>query len=263
ACAACAAAVPAGAQRAAIEPAPPFTAEALVALPETSWITNGGDLYNRRHSPLTDLDRGNVGRLKGVWRVRLDGSGVGPQYSGEAQPLFYRGVLYVVTGAHDAFAIDVDSGEILWRYVAELDPGLGGVICCGWTSRGVGLGDGKVYVGRLDGKLVALDQRTGDVVWSVQAERPDEGFSITSAPLYYEGLVITGFAGAEYGVRGRVKAYDANDGSLVWTFYTVPAPGEPGHETWPADSDAWQRGGGTVWQTPAVDPELGMPYFAT
>src|SRR5690606_3386946 len=118
ACAACAAAVPAGAQRAAIEPAPPFTAEALVALPETSWITNGGDLYNRRHSPLTDLDRGNVGRLKGVWRVRLDGSGVGPQYSGEAQPLFYRGVLYVVTGANDVFAIDVDSGEILWRYVA-------------------------------------------------------------------------------------------------------------------------------------------------
>src|SRR5690606_8601212 len=141
--------------------------------------------------------------------------------------------------------------------------GFENVVCCGWTSRGVGLGDGKVFVGRLDGKLVALDQRTGNVVWSVQAERPEEGFSATRAPLYYDGLVITGFAGAEFGGRGRVKAYDAKTGELVWTFYTVPAPGEPGSETWPADSDAWQRGGATVWHTPALDPELGMIYFST
>jgi alcohol dehydrogenase (cytochrome c) len=136
-------------------------------------------------------------------------------------------------------------------------------VCCGWTSRGVGLGDGKVFAGQLDGKLVALDQRTGKVVWSVQAERWQEGYTITSAPLYYDGLVITGFAGGERGVRGRVKAFNAKNGKLVWTFYTVPGPGEVGHDTWPADNDLWQDGGATVWNTPAVDPELGLLYFGT
>ena len=119
-------------------------------------------------------------------------------------------------------------------------------ICCGWTSRGLGFGEGKIFVGQLDGKLIALDQITGEVEWSVKAERWQEGDSITSAPRYYEGLVITGFAGAEFGTRGRVKAYDADDGSLVWTFYTVPGSGEIGHDTWPEDSDVWEHGGATV-----------------
>src|SRR6185295_6898874 len=107
------------------------------------------------------------------------------------------------------------------------------------------------------------DQQTGSVVWSTQAERWQDGYTITSAPLYYDGLIITGFAGAEYGTRGRVKAFDARDGRLVWTFYTVPGPGEIGHETWPQNNDAWRRGGATVWQTPAVDPALGLLYFST
>jgi quinohemoprotein ethanol dehydrogenase len=242
--------------------APAFPADTLTQLPRGNWVTNGGDLYNRRYSPLTEINRETVAELKGVWRTRLGGSGVDNKYSGEAQPLVYDGVIYVITGADDVFAISVDSGEILWRYEAHLDDSIS-VICCGWTSRGVGLGDGKVYVGQLDGKLLALDQQTGQVVWSVQAERWQEGFSITSAPLYYEGLVVTGFAGAENGVRGRVKAYDAETGRLVWTFYTVPGPGEVGFETWPADSDVYLYGGATVWQTPAVDPELGLMYFST
>ena len=148
------------------------------------------------------------------------------------------------------------------RYEANLDPGIS-TVCCGWTSRGVAIGDGKVYAGQLDGKLVALDQVTGEVVWSIQAERWQEGFTITTAPLYYDGLVITGFAGAEFGVRGRVKAYDADDGSLVWTFYTIPGPGELGHDTWPQDNEVWRSGGATVWQTPALDPDLGLVYFST
>ena len=115
----------------------------------------------------------------------------------------------------------------------------------------------------LDGRLVALDRRTGKEVWSIQAERWQEGFSITSAPLYYDGMVITGFSGAEIGVRGRVKAYDADDGKLLWTFYTIPGPGELGHDTWPQDNEVWMHGGATVWQTPAVDPELGLIYFST
>ena len=170
--------------------------------------------------------------------------------------------MYVVTGADDVSALDVNTGAILWTHEANLDPAIS-VVCCGWTSRGVGLGDGRVYVGQLDGRLVALDQASGAVQWSVQAERWQEGFSITSAPLYFDGLVFTGFAGAEYGIRGRVKAFDASDGSLVWTFYTIPGPGEVGHDTWPQTNDVWQHGGASVWHTPAVDPDLGLLYFST
>ncbi len=246
----------------AIRPAPAFKRDALVTAPTANWPTNGGNWYNQRYSPLTQIDRSNVASLKGVWRTRLRGSGVGTQYSGEAQPIVYDGVIYVVTGADDVFAIGVESGEILWSYAANLDPA-NDVVCCGWTSRGVGLGDGKVFVGQLDGKLVALEQKTGTVAWSVQAERWQDGLTITSAPLYYDGLVITGFAGAEYGIRGRVKAFDAKSGRLVWTFYTIPGPGELGHDTWPQDNDLWMHGGASVWQTPAVDPELGLIYFST
>ena len=235
----------------------------LVALPTTSWPTNGGNWYNQRHSPLTQIDRSNVSNLKGVWRTRLGGSGAGPAHSGEAQPLVVDDVIYVSTGASDLFALDVASGSILWEHRANLEEATGTVVCCGWTSRGVAHGDGRVYLGQLDGKLVALDAKTGTVAWTVQAERWQDGFSITNAPLFYDGLVITGFSGAELGVRGRVKAFDARDGKLVWTFYTIPGRGEPGNETWPQDNEVWQHGGGTVWHTPAVDPELGLIYFST
>ncbi len=240
----------------------PFDNAALASLPRDGWRTNGGNLFNQRYSPLTQINQGNVAQLKGVWRTRLNGSGAGPQYSGEAQPIVHEGVAYIVTGANDVFALNVDSGAMLWQYAARLDSQLKSV-CCGWTSRGVGLGEGKVFLGTLDGRLIALDMRTGKALWSVQAERWQEGFSITSAPLYYDGMVITGFSGAEFGVRGRVKAFDARTGKLRWTFYTIPGPSEPGHETWPQDNEVWKHGGGTVWQTPAVDRELGLLYFST
>jgi len=251
------------AQNAGIKSAPPFSADELTTLPREGWITNGGTLYNQRYSPLDQINRDNVGGLKAVWRARLDGSGAGPMHSGEAQPIVYDGVVYLVTGANDVFAISVETGERLWKYEALLDPAITTSICCGWAARGVALGEGKVFVGQLDGKLLALDQATGIPAWEIQAERWQAGYTITSAPLYFDGMVITGFAGAEYGTRGRVKAFSAEDGSHLWTFYTVPEPGQPGSETWPSDSDAWKNGGGTVWQTPAVDPELGLLYFYT
>ena len=245
-----------------IKRAPAFKGAELAAPRADTWATNGGDWYNRRYSPSTALDRDNVAKLKGVWRTHLRGSGVGAQYSGEAQPLVYRGVIYVSTGANDVFAVGVESGEILWEHRANLDPA-NTAVCCGWTSRGVSLGAGLVFAGQLDGKLVALDQRSGKVAWSVQAERWQEGYTITAAPLYYDGLVIVGFAGGERGIRGRVKAFSAKDGKLVWTFYTVPGPGEIGRDTWPQDNEIWQDGGAPVWNTPAVDPELGLIYFGT
>jgi alcohol dehydrogenase (cytochrome c) len=234
----------------------------VAALPTTNWPYNGGDLGNRRFSPLDAINTSNVAGLKGVWRTHLNGSGLEPKYSAEAQPLVLDGVIYISTGANDVFAVDVASGEIAWQYAANIDPAIT-TVCCGWVNRGVAAGDGKIFAGQLDGRLVALDQRTGEVVWSIQAERWEDGLTLTSAPQYFDGLVITGFAGAELGVRGRVKAYDAEDGALVWTFYTIPAPGELGSDTWPDDNDIWRHGGATVWQTPAIDPELGLVYFST
>jgi quinohemoprotein ethanol dehydrogenase len=249
------------AQRAPAAP-PKFTAQQLTAPPVDGWLTNGGNLFNQRYSPLESINRDNVATLKPAWRTHLNGSGTESKYSGQAQPLVYDGVIYIPTGANDVFALDADTGAILWTHEAHLDPNIT-VICCGWMSRGVALGDGKVFSGQLDGKLVALDAATGRVVWSIQAETNQDGFSITTAPLYYDGLVITGFAGGDRASRGRVKAYDARDGKLVWTFYTIPGPGEPGHDTWPSYNDAWEYGGAAVWQTPAVDPELGLVYFST
>lgn len=244
-----------------IRPAPAFKAADLAAPPTTGWLTNGGNLSNQRYSPLREINRNNVAQLKAEWRTHL-GSGLGANHSGQGQPIVHDGIIYITTGASDAFAVSVATGEILWRYTANVDAARVRP-CCGWVNRGVALADGKVFVGRLDAQLVALDQRTGEVIWSVQAEDPLEGYTITSAPLYYDGLVITGFAGGEVGIRGRIKAFDADTGRLVWTFYTIPGPGELGHETWPADNDAWKYGGAPIWQTPAIDPGLGMIYFAT
>ncbi len=242
--------------------APAFSGEALVEPPIDAWPTNGGNVYNQRYSPLAEIDRTNVSRLRGVWRTHLAGSGLAAKYSGEAQPIVYDGVVYVSTGADNVFALSVATGAVLWRFEAHLDPDLTSV-CCGWDNRGIALGDGKVFVGLLDGRLVALDQHTGKPVWSVQAERWQDGYSITSAPLYYDGVVVTGFSGGELGIRGRVEAFDAATGEHRWTFFTVPGPGQIGHETWPADNDAWRHGGAPVWQTPALDPELGLLYFST
>jgi len=239
-----------------------FAAADLTAPPTAGWPTNGGNLYNQRYSPLTAIDTGTIARLGGVWRTHLRGSGAAPQYSGAAQPVVHDGVAYVSTGANDVFALSIETGEILWEYTAGIDGSITSV-CCGWNNKGVALSGDRVFIGRLDGKLVALDRADGSVVWAVQAERWQDNFSITSAPLYVDGMVVTGFAGADKGTRGRVKAFDAEDGRLVWTFYTVPGPGEPGHDTWPLDNDAWKYGGASVWQTPAADPELGLLYFST
>jgi quinohemoprotein ethanol dehydrogenase len=241
--------------------APAFSASQLASLPGSNWITNGGSTANQRYSPLDQINAGNVGRLKGMWHIHLR-SGIAGKYSGEAQPIVYRGVMYIVTGADDVFAINAKTGAKMWTHRAHLNQEIK-TVCCGWTSRGVALGDGQVYVGQLDGKLVALDQKTGRIVWSTQVAHYQDGYTITNAPLYYDGRVYTGVSGGEFGIRGRLTAFNAKTGREVWRFYTIPGPGQVGHDTWPSGNDAWKHGGGPVWQTPAVDPELGLIYFST
>jgi quinohemoprotein ethanol dehydrogenase len=246
----------------AIQAAPAFSADDLTAEPTDHWITNGGTLSNQRYSPLDEIDTDNVAQLKGVWMTSLKRSGTAAKYSAEAQPIVYQGTMYVPTGADDVFAIDVGTGKIVWEYNAHLEQTIS-TVCCGWLSRGVAIGDGKVYLGQLDGKLVALDQKTGKVAWTTAVGRWQDGFTLTHAPLYYDGMVIVGGSGGEFSLRGRVAAFDARTGKLKWRFWTIPGPGETGHDTWPQDSDAWKTGGAPVWQTPALDPALGLIYFST
>jgi quinohemoprotein ethanol dehydrogenase len=242
--------------------APAFTPATLNALPTTNWITNGGSITNQRYSPLTQINTTNVSQLKGVWMKQLDTVSTAAKYSQEGQPIVYNGVMYVSTGADEVFAMDVTSGDVKWKYDANLDQKIS-TVCCGWDNRGVAIGDGKVYIGQLDGKVVALDMRTGKVLWTKQVDRWQDGYTITMAPLYYEGRVVIGVAGGEFGIRGRVEALDAKTGGEAWRFYTTAGPGQIGGDTWPSDNDSYKSGGAPVWQTPSVDPELGMLYFST
>ena len=245
-----------------IAKAPAFTADELAAEPAADWITNGGSLANNRYSSLDEINDGNVAKLKGKWMTALKGSGTATKYSAEGQPIVYKGTIYQSTGADDVFAVDVKSGKILWQYKANLDQKID-TVCCGWLSRGVALGDGMVFIGQLDGQMIALDQTTGKVVWKTAVTDWKTGSGITAAPLYYDGLIYTGITGGEFGVRGRLTALDAKTGKEAWRFYTIPGPGDIGFDTWPQSGDAWKHGGGPVWQTPSVDPKLGMIYFST
>jgi alcohol dehydrogenase (cytochrome c) len=243
--------------------ASPLSTDPLAQAPVDAWPTNGGSYSNQRWSPLDEINRESVSQLQAEWRVHLNGSGLETRYSAEGTPLYKDGVLYMTTGDSDAFAVDVDSGELMWEHNSQFPEEMGEAVCCGWDNRGVALGDGKVFLGQLDARLIALDEVTGEVVWETQSVRWQDGYSITGAPLFYDGMVITGYSGAEKGVRGLVEAFDADTGEKIWTFYTIPGPGDFGHDTWPQDTMAYDFGGGTVWQTPALDPELGLLYFST
>lgn len=227
----------------------------------TEWAFHGGDYYNRRYSILNQITAENIGDLKPTWVTSL-GSGAEDKYSGEATPLVVDGMMFITTGANDIFALDAKTGEQIWAYTPDIPQEMD-TVCCGWTTRGVAVGDGKVYAGLLDARLIALDQKTGELLWETKVAEWEEGYTVTSAPLYYNGKVYTGVSGGEYGIRGRVMAYDSDLGFEVWRFYTIPGPGDVDGDTWPSDNDAWLTGGGPVWNTPAVDPELGYIYFAT
>ena len=169
------------------------------------------------------------------------GSGKGSKYSFEADPIVIDGVMYIPTGNDDIFALDAKTGRKIWEYNSDI-PQVNDLICCGWDNRGVAAGEGKIFSGQLDGSFVALDQKTGKIAWRTQLEDYHDGYSITGATRYYDGLVFTGMSGGENGIRGRLYALDAKTGQEVWRFYTVPNPGEIGGDTWPMnDPDPVKR----------------------
>jgi quinohemoprotein ethanol dehydrogenase len=244
-----------------IPPAPAFAPLELANAAGPDWPTNGGDYGQTRYTTLNEITTAKVGKLKLAWHIHLNGSGVGTRFKGEGTPLVYKGIMYTVTGAGDVFAIDAKTGTVLWESGAQL-PSTMHTVCCGWAHRGLALGDGKVYLARLDSSLVALSQQDGSVVWTASNGRWEDGYTMTMAPLYFNGLVIVGVSGGEYGARGSVTAYDARDGHRVWRFYTVPAPGDFGSGTWPPGQE-WTTGGATVWNTPSVDAKSRVLYFTT
>ncbi len=244
-----------------IPKAPAFSANQLNAPAERDWITNGGSITNDRYSALDQIDTTNVSKLKLAWTTHLDGSGATKVYSQEATPLVYDGVMYISTGNDDVFALDAATGKHLWTYRSHIPVKQITTVCCGFSNRGVALGDGKVFIAQIPGQLVALDQMTGGVVWKRWNTRWQEGGTMTMAPLYYNGKVYVGVSGGEMGVRGSETAYNASTGNRIWRFYTCPVYGEVGGATW--SGNEWQHCGVAVWSTPSVDPGRNLVYIGT
>src|ERR1700760_4531632 len=246
-----------------IAAAPQFTSEELFEHAGDNWVTNGGGTTNDRFSTLSEINTENVKELKGEWMTKIGQNATAAKFSAEGQAIEYEGPIYISDGADDAFAIDAGNGHRLWTYEPHLPPDpLGEVVCCGWDNRGLAIGDGMVFVSQLNGAEVALDQSTGKVKWSTNVVKPGQGFSITSAPLYYDGKVYVGGSGGEYGIRGRLTALNAETGKEEWRFYTTPSPQETGGDTWP-DNGSYKHGGASLWNTPTVNPETGMLFFST
>src|SRR5256885_6803975 len=212
------------------------------------WVTNGGNLTNQRYSTLKQIDTTNVKQLKGAWMTRLKGSGAGGKYSFEASPLVKDGIMYVITGNDDVFALNAKTGGIIWEYWSGIDQKIS-TVCCGWVNRGLAMGEGKLFFGQLDANVVALDMKTGKVAWKTPIEKWENDYTITSAPLYYDGIVYSGVSGGEFGVRGRLTALDAKSGEIVWRWETFPRPGEVGSDTWSARTQRSVRGGARAWET--------------
>ncbi len=223
----------------------------------SEWLMYGRDYHAHRYVELDQITPDNVDRLDPVWVFATGGANRGL----EATPLLHDGVIYLSADESRVFAVDARTGGKLWSYDPEIGVEVERVFCCGSINRGVALFGDLVYVGTMDARLVALDKNTGEVSWEVEVADWEHGYSITGAPLVVNGLVLTGMAGGEYGVRGFVKAYDAATGEHRWTTYTIPGPGEPGNETWPGDT--WKNGGGPTWTTGVFDPELNLVYWNT
>ena len=222
------------------------------------WTMYGGDYANTRYSTLNQINTGNVSRLRVKWLRSL-----GSLESQEATPIVVGETMYVSTstGPKYVFALNAKDGTVKWKYEPEMPSDVFATVCCGLDSRGVAYANGKVFVTRLDAKLVALDANTGKELWTQTVVDYKSGHAITSPPVVYKDVVVTGFAGGEYGVRGAVQAYKQNTGELVWKTYTIPGAGEPGNDTWKDDS--WKTGGGSTWYVGSYDPKLNLLYWGT
>jgi len=215
--------------------------------------------YDRKsYSPLKQINKSNVKRLVPIWTTSLMND------SGElAAPTIYNGVMYIINGKW-TFAIDVETGNPIWRTPVEFEPGALRVTQFGAFNRGAPtIYNGKLFRVSVDNHLIALDMKTGKEIWKQKFADWREGYYATSAPIIADGVLISGMAGGESTTRGFLDGWDPETGKKLWRRYTIPEPGAPGSETWPQNSDAWTRGGGPTWRSGSYDPQLDLVYWGT
>jgi len=219
-----------------------------------NWLMYSGDYTGKRFSSLQEIKIGNAGKLVPKWAYQTMAGG-----KFETTPLVVDGILYA-TGQDDrAFALDARTGRPIWQYQRALPGDIRP--CCGRVNRGLAILGDKVFMGTLDSHVIALDTKTGNVVWDVTAADYTKGYSFTLAPLVIKNLVLVGISGGEYGIRGFIDAYDVNTGERKWRFNTVPGPGEPGNETW--EGESWKVGGAPAWITGTYDVETHTTFWTT
>jgi alcohol dehydrogenase (cytochrome c) len=218
-----------------------------------NWLTYSGNYLGHRFSALRQITAANVGGLRVKWVYQF------PNARTEVSPVVVDGVMYL-TGPNYGAAVDARTGRNLWTWERPLPKDLQTI---GFlrTNRGVAVLDDMIYIGTLDDHLVALDARSGVPRWDTEVADYKVGHCITVAPLAIRGKVLIGISGGEAGIRGFVDAYDARTGKRLWRFWTVPGPGEPGHETW--SGDAWKTGGAATWVTGSYDPDLNLVFWGT
>jgi alcohol dehydrogenase (cytochrome c) len=222
----------------------------------TRWLMFSGDYSGQRHSPLTQITPENVKNLTAQWTFQTETPG-----KFETTSIVSDGVVYATGANNFAWALDARTGRVIWRYRRELPDGV--VVCCGRVNRGFAILGDTLYMSTLDAHLLALDRKTGAIMWDAVIGDYKTIYSSTSAPLVVKDKVIIGMGGGEYGVRGFLDAYDAKTGSRAWRFYTVPAPGEPGGDSWPKSNEGWKNGGGATWMTGSYDPDLNLLVWGT
>lgn len=218
-----------------------------------NWLTYSGTYQSHRYSRLNQINRNNVQKLKLKWLFQMSTI----ERKVEATPLVVENVMYVTEPPNDVIALETETGRRIWSYTRTLPEQM--PLCCGRVNRGLAVLEDSLYLGTLDSRLVALDAKTGAVIWDVEVADYRAGYSITVAPLAVKDKIIVGIAGGEFGIRGFLDAYDAESGERLWRFYTIPGPGETGHETWSGDS--WKTGGAPTWLTGSFDPELNLIYW--
>ncbi len=230
----------------------PVKADDLTKPGDGEWLQYRRTYDGWGYSPLGQVTAANANKLKLVWTMAT-----GQVEGHEAPPIVHNGVMFVATPNNQVLAIEAKTGNLLWRYKRPMPDD---ILLLHPTSRGVGLWGDKVFFPANDAVLVALDVKTGKEVWTATVEDYTHGYYMTLAPLVVDGKVLVGVSGGELGIRGFVAAYDAETGKPVWKTYTVPAPGEPGSETWP-QGDQWKTGGGPTWITGTYDPESKLVFW--
>jgi alcohol dehydrogenase (cytochrome c) len=220
-----------------------------------NWLMYNGSYNSRRHSQLKQITPANAKDLELKWVFQSRSL-----EKHEVTPLVVDGVMYTIQSPNDVIALDAATGKPYWTYSHRPAPGTRNP-CCGNFTRGVAIADGKLFMATLDALLIAIDARTGKEIWKVEIGDYKKQESQTAAPLVVKDKVITGIAGGEHGVRGFIAAFDVNTGRQLWKFWTVPAPGEPGGNTWSGDS--YLHGGAPVWITGSYDPETNLTFWGT